>query len=222
MDNADIAEYYTRVREEYRVQEIGARMGFGDRPAVIVVDFSRGFTDPSIPGGNELGAEIEATREVLDVARSVGALIVFLTTGYNPDLKDGGRFIEKVPGLARMQLGSKWLEIDDRLGRLPTEHIITKKFSSGFLGTNLNLLLTSQHIDTTILVGTSTSGCVRAAAHDSCSSGYHTIVVEECVGDRAVLPHLANLFDMDTKYADVEHKSTVLDYLATIKDGVRV
>lgn len=200
----------------YQEKGIGSRIGFGDNPCLLIVDFSRGFTDPSSPVGASLDAEVAATAEVLATARSAGALIVFLTTGYNPDFRDGGRFVEKVPALRVLTLGSKWVEIDERIQPCEGEHVILKKFSSGFLGTNLGLLLASQRIDTVIIAGCSTSGCVRAAAHDACSYGYRTIVARECVGDRAQAPHEANLFDINAKYADVVSKAEVLEYLRQI------
>ena len=204
---------YMEAQRLYDEKGIGNRVGFGSRPCLLIVDFARGFTDPASPVGAPLDAEVAATAEVLAVAREAGALVVFLTTGYNPDFRDGGRFVEKVPALRVMVVGSPWVEIDDRLRPREGEHVILKKFSSGFLGTNLGLLLTSQGIDTVIIAGCSTSGCVRAAAHDACSYGYRAIVARECVGDRAQAPHEANLFDINAKYADVVSKVEVIAYL---------
>lgn len=204
---------YVEAQRLYDEKGIGHRVGFGSRPCLLIVDFSRGFTDPASPVGAPLDAEVAATAEVLAAAREAGVLVVFLTTGYNPDFRDGGRFVEKVPALRVLLLGSPWVEIDDRIRPQEGEHVILKKFSSGFLGTNLGLLLTSQGIDTVIIAGCSTSGCVRAAAHDACSYGYRTIVARECVGDRAQAPHEANLFDINAKYADVVSKDEAIGYL---------
>lgn len=201
----------------YEQKGIGSRTGFGKNPCFLIVDFARGFTDPSTPVGSPLDADVAATAEVLATAREAGVLVVFLTTGYNPDFRDGGRFVEKVPALRCMVLGSKWVEIDDRIKPRPGEHVILKKFSSGFLGTNLSLLLNSQGIDTVIIAGCSTSGCVRAAAHDACSYGFRTIVARECVGDRSPAPHEANLFDINAKYADVVSKHEVIAYLHNLR-----
>lgn len=201
----------------YDQKGIGNRIGFGSRPCFLVVDFAKGFTDPSTPVGAPLDAEVEATAEVLAAARAAGALVVFMTMGYQPDFSDGGRFVEKVPALRCMVLGSTWVEIDDRIAPRPGEHVILKKFSSAFLGTNLGLLLSSQRIDTVIIAGCSTSGCVRAAAHDACSYGYRAIVARECVGDRAPEPHEANLFDIDSKYADVVSKDEVIAYFRGLR-----
>ncbi len=208
---------YVEAQRLYDAKGIGNRVGFGTNPCFLIVDFARGFTDPSSPVGAPLDAEVAATAEVLAVARAAGILVVFLTTGYNADFRDGGRFVEKVPALRIMRIGTPWVEIDDRLEPRTGEHVILKKFSSGFLGTNLGLMLTSQGIDTVIIAGCSTSGCVRAAAHDACSYGYRTIVARECVGDRAQAPHEANLFDINAKYADVVSKGEVLDYLSSLQ-----
>jgi maleamate amidohydrolase len=206
-----------QARRLYQEKGIGNRVGFGHNPCLLIVDFSRGFTDVRSPLGAPLDAEVAATAEVLEATRAADALVVFLTTGYNPDFRDGGRFVEKVPALRTLVLGSPWVEIDERLAPRAGEHVILKKFSSGFLGTNLGPLLTSQGIDTVIIAGCSTSGCVRAAAHDACSYGYRAIVARECVGDRAEAPHEANLFDIDSKYGDVVSKQEVLDYLASVR-----
>jgi maleamate amidohydrolase len=211
------APRFAQAKQLYTEKGIGSRVGFGSRPCFLIVDFAKGFTDPSTPVGAPLDAEVEATAAVLAAARAAGVLIVFLTTGYQPDLRDGGRFVEKVPALRCMVLGSRWVEIDDRLRPREGEPVILKKFSSGFLGTNLGSLLTSQGIDTVIIAGCSTSGCVRATAHDACSYGFRTIVARECVGDRAPEPHEANLFDIDAKYGDVVAKDEVIAYFRQLQ-----
>jgi maleamate amidohydrolase len=128
-------------------------------------------------------------------------------------LRDGGIFVKKVPSLAILQRGSPLVEVDQRIRPAPGERVIEKKYASSFFGTDLDLHLRSHGIDTVIMAGCTTSGCIRASAIDSLQYGYHTIVVREAVGDRAAGPHEANLFDIDAKYADVVPLAEALEYL---------
>ena len=123
-------------------------MTLGARPAVLVVDFSRGFTDPECAMGSDLTKEVEATRGILDVAREAEPPVIFTTIGFEENLKDGSLWLEKAPGLAELQVGGKWVEIDPRLERREEETVILKKGASAFFGTNLPSILVSQHVDT--------------------------------------------------------------------------
>ncbi|HEY4621145.1 MAG TPA: isochorismatase family protein, partial [Gaiellaceae bacterium] len=179
-----------------------------------------GFTDPECPLGADLTAEVEATRRLLDVARAKGLPIVFTTIGFDPSLKDGGLWLQKVPSLGDLQLGGHWVEIDPRLGPRPDETVIVKKGASAFFGTNVAAILISQGIDSIILCGATTSGCIRATAIDLLQYGYPTLVPRECVGDRAQAPHDANLFDIQAKYADVVSLDEVLAYVESVPTSV--
>jgi N-formylmaleamate deformylase len=112
--------------------------------------------------------------------------------------------------------GGRWSELDPRLARRTSEPIVVKKFASAFFGTNLAALLTSQRVDTVIVTGSTTSGCVRASAVDALQSGFKVIIPRECVADRAQGPHEANLFDLQAKYADVMAMTEVLAAVAAI------
>lgn len=199
-----------------------ARAGFGHavrrgaRPAVLVVDFSRGFTEPIYPTGCDLSAEVENTARLLEVAREKRCPIVFTTIAYAKDGRDGGAWLQKAPGLAILEEGSELVEIDPRLRRRDDETLIVKKGASAFFGTSLASLLVAQRVDTVVLCGATTSGCVRASAVDSVQSGFPTIVPRDCVGDRARGPHDASLFDIDAKYADVVSLEEALEYLAAV------
>ena len=127
---------------------------------------------------------------------------------------DFGRWIEKGPKLETLREGSKWVEIDDRLATTDTDHVLNKRQASAFHETEIGSMLTAWEVDTVIVCGCTTSGCVRASVVDACSHGYRTIVPEECVGDRAQEPHDANLFDMNAKYADVRPVDEVERHLA--------
>lgn len=205
-------------REIYAKARLGEAVTLGSRPAVLVVDFSCGFTDPECGLGSDLTAEVEATRGLLDAARAKGLLVVFTTIGFEPGLKDGGLWMQKVPALADLQLGGRWVEIDPRLERREDEPVVLKKGASGFFGTNLASILISQDVDSVVLCGATTSGCIRATAVDLLQYGWPTLVPRECVGDRARAPHDSNLFDIQAKYADVVGVEEALDYLQRVPD----
>jgi maleamate amidohydrolase len=207
-------------REVYAAARLGQRVTLGSRPAVLVVDFSCGFTDPECTLGADLSAEVEATRRLLDAGRARGLPVIFTTIGYEPSLKDGGLWLQKVPSLGELQIGGRWVEIDPRLEPREDETIVLKKGASAFFGTNLPAILVSQGVDSVILCGATTSGCIRATAIDLLQYGYPTLVPRECVGDRAQAPHEANLFDINAKYADVVPLDDVLEYVESVPGTV--
>jgi maleamate amidohydrolase len=207
-------------RRIYAEARLGESVTMGSRPAVLVVDFSCGFTDPECALGSDLSAQVEATRRLLDAAREKGLPVIFTTIGFEPSLKDGGLWLQKVPSLGDLQLGGQWVEIDPRLERQPEETVIVKKGASAFFGTNLAAVLIAQGIDSVILCGATTSGCVRATAIDLLQYGFPTLVPRECVGDRAQAPHDANLFDIQAKYADVVPLEEALGYVERVPSAV--
>jgi maleamate amidohydrolase len=211
-------------REIYERARLGQSVTLGARPAVLVVDFSRGFTDPESTMGSELTREVEATNRLLAAAREREIPVVFTTIGFEPNLKDGSLWLEKAPGLGELIIGSKWVEIDPRLERRDEETVILKKGASAFFGTNLPSILVSQGVDTIIMCGATTSGCIRATAIDLLQYGYPTLVPRECVGDRAQAPHEANLVDIQAKYADVVSVEDALTYIESVpqKSGASV
>jgi nicotinamidase-related amidase len=181
----------------------GSRSGFGTRPGVLVVDFCLGMTDPSSPLGSDMTAALAATRRLLEVARSLSLLVVYTTVRYDKGCPDGGAFLDKVPALRVFEDGSPWSAIDDRVAPCVGEPILIKKFASAFFGTHCASLFTSHGVDTVIVTGCTTSGCVRASAVDALQHGFRVVIPKECVADRAPGPHEANLFDLQAKYADV-------------------
>jgi len=207
-------------REVYGKAGLGQAVTLGRNPAVLVVDFSCGFTDPACTLGSDLTAEVEATRRLLDAARAKGLPVVFTTIGYEANGKDGGLWLQKVPALGDLRLGGRWVEIDPRLGAREDETVIVKKGASGFFGTNLATVLVSQHVDSVILCGATTSGCIRATAIDLLQLGFPTLVPRECVGDRARAPHDANLFDIQAKYADVVGLEEALRFVESVPGNV--
>lgn len=212
-----------QTRRVYERARMGGRLGaLGERPAVLVVDFSCGFTDPECPLGADMTAEIEATRRLLDAARRRGLPVIFTTIGFEENLVDGALWVRKVPSLGELRLGSRWVELDPRLGRREDETLIVKKGASAFFGTNLAAVLTSLRVDTVVLCGATTSGCIRATAIDLLQHGYPALVPRECVGDRAAPPHEANLFDIQAKYADVVSLEEALSFLERAGGGARI
>jgi maleamate amidohydrolase len=211
-------------REIYERARLGQSVPLGARPAILVVDFSRGFTDPESTMGSELTREVEATNRLLAAAREREIPVIFTTIGFEPNLKDGSLWLEKAPGLGELIIGSKWVEIDPRLERRDEETVILKKGASAFFGTNLPSILVSQGVDTIVMCGATTSGCIRATAVDLLQYGYPTLVPRECVGDRAQAPHEANLVDIQAKYADVVSVEDALAYIESVsrKSGAPV
>jgi maleamate amidohydrolase len=211
-------------REIYERARLGQSVPLGARPAILVVDFSRGFTDPESTMGSELTREVEATNRLLAAAREREIPVIFTTIGFEPNMKDGSLWLEKAPGLGELIIGSKWVEIDPRLERRDEETVILKKGASAFFSTNLPSILVSQGVDTIIMCGATTSGCVRATAVDLLQYGYPTLVPRECVGDRAQAPHEANLVDIQAKYADVVSVEDALTYIESVsqKSGASV
>jgi maleamate amidohydrolase len=209
-----------QAKQVYAAAGLGQAVTLGSRPAVLVVDFSCGFTDPECTLGADMSAEVEATRRLLDTARGKSLPVIFTTIGYEPSLKDGGLWLQKVPSLGELQIGGRWVEIDPRLEPREDETIVLKKGASAFFGTNLPAILVSQGVDSVILCGATTSGCIRATAIDLLQHGYPTLVPRECVADRAQAPHEANLFDINAKYADVVPLDDVLEYVESVPGTV--
>jgi maleamate amidohydrolase len=207
------------VTERDDTARVYARAGFGSpvargaRPAVVVVDLSRGFTEERFPTGSDLAAAVAATRRVLEAARAAGAPVVFTTIAFAPGDGERVAWIRKVPGLSVLAEGSEAVELDPRLERRADELLLAKKGASAFFGTGLAGRLRSLGVDTAVVCGATTSGCVRATVVDAVQHDFPTLVVREAVGDRAQAPHEANLFDMDAKYADVVALDEALAYL---------
>jgi hypothetical protein len=199
----------------YERAGFGATVVRGGRPAVVVIDLSRGFTEPQFATGSELTDEVAATKQLLDVARANRHPVLFTTIAYDDGDADTLAWLAKAPGLAILATGSELVEIDPRLDPQPNEPILVKKGASGFFGTDLADRLRALGADTVIICGATTSGCVRASVVDAVQEGFPTLVVRECVGDRAAAPHDANLFDIQAKYGDVVALADVLTYLAT-------
>ena len=192
------------------------RIGFGQKPAIVVVDFINAYTTPGSPlYAPGVVDAVRASIDLLDIARRNGILVVYTRVIYSPHGMDGGIFVRKVPVLRKMVEGEPLADIVPELPPAPQDVIINKQYASAFFGTSLAPLLTSQGVDTLVVTGCSTSGCIRATAVDGMQYGFRVVVPQECVGDRHPEPHEANLFDIDSKYGDVVSKAEVMEYLAS-------
>ncbi len=194
--------------------------GFGRNPALIVIDVNVGFTDPASPLVCDLEDVVGAIGELLDASRTAQIPIVYTTVEYSKgDQVAAKAFIDKIPVLTTLAAGSPWVEIDPRIAPGPGEPVLKKLFASSFFGTPLQALLTAHDVDTLIVTGASTSGCVRATVVDAIQHAFRPVVPREAVGDRNSDAHEANLYDIDAKYGDVVPLAAALEYLAAIADG---
>ncbi|MDE0456836.1 MAG: TIGR03842 family LLM class F420-dependent oxidoreductase [Chromatiales bacterium] len=212
-DGSTPGDWQSVAGAEYERKGFSSRSGYGTRPALLIVDFINGFTDPGTGLGGDYGAELSVTAKLLDEFRARALPVYFTTVAYEPHLRDGGQFIVKVPALSILIKGSEWVKVDERIRPRPPERVVLKKYASAFFDTRLDMELQGLGVDTVIIVGCTTSGCIRASAIDSMQNGFRTVVVRDAVGDRAQTPHEVNLFDIDAKYGDVVSSRDVLEYL---------
>ncbi|HEU4531019.1 MAG TPA: isochorismatase family protein [Steroidobacteraceae bacterium] len=206
------------------LQENYARGGFGKTlepgrsPALVVIDFVRAYVQPGSPlyAGDSAVKAQGACAELLAIARAAGIPIVHTNVAYEPGGRDGGVFFRKVPALKCFESGlhPELAAFAPGLEPRAGETLITKQYASAFFATSLASTLTASGIDTVLLAGMSTSGCIRASTVDACQSGFIPLVVREAVADRAPGPHEANLFDLQAKYAEVVSLEEVRGYLA--------
>jgi len=204
-------------REQNYQGVFDTNIGFGERPAIIVIDFIRAYTTKGAPFfGQGVVDAVDHSVPLLAAARSAKVPIIYTKVLYHPSGLDGGLFVKKVPALRTLVAGEPLAEIDPKITPHPEDLVIVKNYPSCFFGTTLQSTLMGLEVDTLILIGCSTSGCVRAAAIDAIQYGYRVVVPRECAGDRHDAPHDANLFDINAKYGDVVPKTKVIDYFKEI------
>ena len=171
--------------------------------------------------GSNLDKEIETIKPLLALAHERDIPVIFSTVIYSDaDLKDAGIWALKQKGVATLKDGSEGVKIDSRLDFRETDSLLVKKYASCFFGTDLVSRLLSRRVDTLIIVGCTTSGCVRATAVDAVQTGLRPMVVREAVGDRSAAAHEQSLFDLNAKYADVVSVDETLQYLRTVGHNV--
>ena len=198
-----------------------AKFGFGARPAIVHIDVQRAYTDlAAFKTAYETDPrQIEHINALSARVRALGLPVVWTYVAYLESGEDAGTWGTRTntpDSLQNIKHGSERAEFDPRARIEPSDIVMHKRMASPFFETNLWSLLTFHRIDTVIITGGSTSGCVRACAIDSLSRGFRTIVVEECVADKHEIPHFANLSDIMLKYGDVEpveHVATQLQAL---------
>lgn len=186
---------------------------FGRRPALIVVDMVDAYLVPGSPLYGGIEAAFEAAIRLTAAMRAAGHPVLFSNVEYAPGGADGGVFFRKVPALKCFERGNPLGAFPARLAPEPGDLVITKRYASAFFGTHLAATLTALAIDTLVICGTSTSGCVRATALDACQHGFIPFVVRDACGDRHPGPHEASLFDLQAKYAEVVSEVEVLALL---------
>ena len=194
----------------------GQRIGFGNKPALLMVDFMQGYTREGAPlFAPGVVSAVAESAGLLACARDHGVLVVHTNIRYHPGhFADGGIWLKKAPVMKDMVEGNPLAAFCEAVTPNADEVVISKQYASSFFGTSLASLLHAQGNDTLVLAGCSTSGCIRATAVDAVQHGFRTIVVRECVGDRHSAPHEANLFDIDSKYGDVVSKREAMEQFA--------
>jgi maleamate amidohydrolase len=207
--------------ENYAGGGFGHALQPGRRPALIVVDFVMAYLKP----GSPLYAGVETTRDacvlLLGAARAAGIPVLHTNVRFQAGGRDGGVFFRKLPALRCFADGAdpELARFDPALEPAPGETVITKQYASAFFGTTLSSTLTAMGVDTLLIAGVSTSGCIRATALDACQHGFIPLVVRDAVGDRHPAPHEANLFDLQAKYAEVIGLRQATDYLKQVARG---
>jgi len=196
----------TQKNDDLTANYVGAfdgRLSFGKRPALLIVDFVMAYLDPASPLYAGVEDALASNERLLAAARAAGIPIIFTNVVYQADGADGGLFYKKIPSLRVFLEGSPLGAFPPSLQPVDGERVISKQFASAFFATSLAETLSEEGIDTLLITGLSTSGCVRATSLDALQSGFAPFVVREACGDRHPAPHEANLFDLQAKYAEV-------------------
>ena len=199
-------------------ETFGGSLGWGQRPALLLIDMMRAYFTPGSPFDLGSDAAVRGCAQLLTAARRTGRPVLHTVVRYRPGARDGGLFVQKVAALrvlaedAPGDLGELVPELEPR----PDEVVVIKQYASAFFGTSLAATLTATGVDTLVIAGVSTSGCVRASATDAMQHGFRPIVVGEACGDRTPAIHQANLADLQAKYADL---ATVSEAVARLAAG---
>lgn len=200
----------TSERAIFTRQQFGQKIGFGRRPGLLIVDFTLGFNDPKAFGGGNISSAIKNTVPLLAEARRRSLPIAHTQIVYAGDGSDANIHTLKVPRLLTLTADNPLSGFVPELKPAPGEIVVRKRLPSAFFGTDLAGLLTAKGVDTLLIAGCTTSGCVRASTLDAMCHGFRPMVVSDCVGDRAISPHQASLFDLGQKYADLVSSADAL------------
>ena len=191
------------------------RLSFGERPALLIIDFVMAYLDKESPLYANVEDALASNERLLAATRAAAIPVIFTNVVYEKDGADGGLFYRKIPSLRVFVKGSPLGAFPPSLQPLESERVISKQFASAFFGTSLAEILSAAGIDTLLITGLSTSGCVRATALDALQSGFAPFVVRDACGDRHPAPHEANLFDLQAKYAEVISEHEAIAFLQT-------
>jgi len=202
---------------DYSAAGFGGTLQPGSRPVLLLIDFARAYLDPA----SQLYAGVEAVRasaaRLHTAARAAGVPVIFTRVEYSADGHEGGVFYKKVAALKAFTTGNPMGDFTPELTPLPGDEIITKHYPSAFFGTALAETLHADGIDTILITGLSTSGCVRASAVDAICHGFVPLVVVDAVGDRDAKVQAANLFDLGAKTAELVSEAQAAAYLSGLK-----
>ncbi len=193
-------------------------LAFGQRPALLIVDVVMAYLDPQSPLYAGVEAALASNERLVAAARAAGVPVIFTNVAFQAGGRDGGLFYKKVPALKLFSPGAALGQFPPSLQPAGDDIIVTKQYASAFFGTSLASTLTAMGVDTLLITGFSTSGCVRATALDALQSGFVPFVVADACGDRHAAPHDANLFDLQAKYAEVVSEGAALELLAHSAD----
>lgn len=197
----------------FQHQEFGQRLGFGKSPALMLVDFTVGFCDPNVFGGGNIEEASRQASLLLGFFRQRNLPVVHTKILYEEDGSDANLHTLKVPRLTTLTESNPHSEFAADVMPIRGEIIVRKQLPSAFFGTSLTGILAARGIDTLVIGGCTTSGCVRASALDAICNGFRPMVIKDCVGDRSMSSHKASLFDLDKKYADVMSMDAVMTAL---------
>jgi maleamate amidohydrolase len=199
---------------DYARAGFGGRLSVGQKPALLVIDVVMAYLAPDSPLYAGVEGALAANERLVQAARKAGIPVIFTNVVYQPGGLDGGQFFRKVPALKAFEVGSAMGAFPPSLQPLASELVVSKQYPSAFFGTSLASTLHAAGIDTLLMGGFSTSGCVRASALDALQHGFAPFVVREACGDRDTAPHEANLFDMQAKMAEVIDEERALGIMA--------
>lgn len=205
------------MQDIFQKQNFGRRMGWGTHPGLLVIDFTVGFNDPAAFGGGNISEALDNTVPLLETARNLGLPIAHTRIVYADDGSDRNIHCLKVPKLLSLTEEAPGSQFVDKVAPQPGEIVIRKRLPSAFFETGLHGILHALRVDTLIIAGCTTSGCVRASAVDAMCHGFRPIIARDCVGDRAEGPHEASLFDLDKKYADVMSLADINEQLSLVQ-----
>jgi maleamate amidohydrolase len=201
---------------DYAQAGFGMGLELGRSPALIVIDMARAYFESDAPlylGPDVAPATLASVQRVIAAARAAHVPIVYTEVRFQPGGRDGGVFFRKVGALRCFEAGNPLGDFAEGIAPMPGDVVVTKQYASAFFATSLASTLTALGIDTVLVAGVSTSGCVRATSVDACQHGFIPLVVRDACGDRSAAVHEANLFDLQQKYAEVRSEDEALLYL---------